>query len=129
MANDTLARGPGKYHRKLPALRQPEPTELAWLAGLLEGEGSFVAAPRKNRSDHQLFVVMCSTDRDVIEKAHAVMNVGRITGPYNRGFKDTWWWRVSSHGAAMTVMAAVWPYMGERRQAQIVSSLTTWRAN
>jgi hypothetical protein len=46
-----------------------KPIELAWLAGILEGEGSFIkpvpSAPR-------LAVVRISTtDRDVVERARA----------------------------------------------------------
>jgi hypothetical protein len=56
-----------------PAVCPPPlpPDQAAWLAGLIEGEGSFV------RSTRRLRVQM--TDEDVIRKAACIANVGTVT--------------------------------------------------
>lgn len=119
-----------KYPRHFAPYRHPQPAELAWLAGLIEGEGCFGCYQRSGRSDFQLQFALASTDQDVVERAHGVMNLGRVTGPWNggRGHKDVWTWRIAHPQAFMTLVSAIWSYMGERRQTKITEALKTWRA-
>jgi hypothetical protein len=52
--------------------------EIAWVAGLLEGEGAFLMSGRS------ITIVMPSTDRDVIERI-ALLLGARVYGPLKRG--------------------------------------------
>ena len=45
--------------------------DLAWLAGLLEGEGSFLKAPPSNPNCPRISLEM--TDKDIVERAAALM--------------------------------------------------------
>lgn len=50
--------------------------ELYWLAGLLEGEGSFLAPPPSMPNCPHIVVQMC--DRDVVDRAAKVLGVRKV---------------------------------------------------
>jgi len=99
---------------------------LAWLAGLLEGEGSFVV----NDTRPQITVDM--TDEDVIRRCHEIAGVGHVYGPYARQRsttgprKDLWSWRVSQQLHTYALMVALYPWMGQRRQEKMREIMVTW---
>jgi hypothetical protein len=87
-------------------------TDVAWLAGWLEGEGNFSRG----------VVRVTSTDFDVLEKALRMTGIGNICAPSadprgNR--KPSWVWTVSRKADARQLMELVWPHMGLRRKGQI----------
>lgn len=89
---------------------------MAWLAGLLEGEGCFhLERARRPRMAMQM------TDEDVVRRAHEVSGVGTVKGPYfpSAGNKPAWRWLVSRHEDVRWLLTAIRPYMGERRRAKI----------
>lgn len=94
-------------------------TETAWVAGLLEGEGSFLAvgrpeAPKRPR------VSMQSTDLDVLTRLRDTTGVGTIHQIRSRpNRKPCWGWSVQRYGDAVWLMDAVYDLMGERRRCQI----------
>lgn len=108
----------------------PNQNELAWLAGLLEGEGCFYLAPDRKR----LAVKVSMSDVDVIKR------VGDIFGglpprgyePSNprdkRDRKTMYEVSLSGHQAAQ-VMYAVLPYMGMRRSLKIRECFNLWNPN
>jgi hypothetical protein len=92
-----------------------EAHELHWLAGLLEGEGSFMAGPPSN--PRMPIISLHMTDQDVIAR------VGRIFSrkPHSVRRRDPRWQpsylvRVTG-GRAVHWMTLLRPLMGERRQA------------
>lgn len=99
--------------------------QLQWVAGLIEGEGSFGVDNRK-QSGYTPRVSVGMTDEDVIRKAHAVTGVGRVYGPYevkrsNVGagpFKPRYQW-VTQGKQAAELMKGIYCFMGERRQGRI----------
>lgn len=106
--------------------------EIAWLAGLLEGEGSFGNYSKKTMVDLRLQLAM--GDRDVIEKAAAVVG-GAPVYTYDRkgqkGFRDhhkpQHKFTLRGYKAAR-IMEAVLPFMGARRSAKITELLAQWNA-
>jgi len=108
-------------------------SEVAWLAGLLEGEGSFVHT-RLRRAPRGIYhyarVQLSMTDRDVVERAVEV--VGRLCGKrvniYSRARHSKEWkpiYQICWHGeTALSVMKAVRPFMGHRRGAAIDALLS-----
>jgi hypothetical protein len=92
-------------------------TELHWLAGLLEGEGSFMTGPP--RSPGLPVIAVNMTDHDVMAR------LGRIFGrkvhvvkPRNVRWRTSYQVRV--HGlTAVRRMRVLRPLMGSRGQAQI----------
>jgi hypothetical protein len=102
-----------------------DPThELHWLAGLLEGEGSFMAGPPSNPRMPVISVHM--TDEDVMAR------LGRIFArkvymvmPRNPRWRTTYQVRVQG-GNAVRWMTLLRPLMGARRQAQIDRAIASY---
>jgi hypothetical protein len=94
-------------------------TELAWLAGLLEGEGTFTINYVKGKSDQPCIEVKM-VDLDVIERACALM--GRVSvyarKPDQTGHQIQYRVRLRGKRAAH-LMRQLLPHMGKRRQARI----------
>jgi hypothetical protein len=102
---------------------------MAWLAGILEGEGSFVSAKLGRYSYPRVQMTMC--DRFVLERAMTLMTGSRIyavtdTRGTERGWSEAWIVTVNGRAAA-PVMRAVLPLMGARRTKAIDRSLSAWR--
>ena len=92
--------------------------DLLWMAGLLEGEGSFIVRRKKGAA------IQCNmTDEDVLLKLAQCAGVGNVTGPYEPSGKSSrrkvWAWGVRRCLEVEALMRALRPYMGRRRQAQI----------
>jgi hypothetical protein len=100
--------------------------ELAWLAGLLEGEGSFGS----DSADYPS-VQITMTDRDVISRvARAFGSTER--GPYKTrtpaGNSGVPVWRAHAYGnRAAGWMMTLYPLMGERRKEKIRIALAAWK--
>jgi hypothetical protein len=99
-------------------------TELHWLAGLLDGEGSFMTGPPSSPGLPVIAVNM--TDEDVMAR------LGRIFGrkvhvlkPRNARWRTSYQVRVNG-GAAVRWMTLLRPLMGLRRQAQIDRALASY---
>jgi hypothetical protein len=106
------------------------PVDLAWVAGLLEGEGCF--SHKSGASSPRGITVQCHmTDLDVLKRLHRKVKVGHVRGPYANGFtrrpkkgvravkcKPRWMFQVSGP-AAYQLMKQLLPLMGVRRTARI----------
>lgn len=102
-----------------------EEKDLAWLAGLLEGEGSFLKAPPSSPNSPRISLEM--TDEDIVERAALLMGnkaVNRIN-LRNPDWKQTY--RVIIKGSrAVKLMRILYPHMGLRRRSQIDAALETY---
>jgi hypothetical protein len=91
-----------------------------WLAGLLEGEGSFMKGTPSHPESHRIHVNM--TDKDVIAKAAEVMGVNPF-GPYKRTGRDAQYkpryYAILVGAKSIELMKLLRPLMGQRRQGQI----------
>lgn len=117
------ATGPGWRKGEAPAIAAMTNEELAWLAGLLEGEGAFVAGSTHAR----VSVALHMTDLDVVEKAATLMG-SKVTGPFTRKDQPSHWkpsWRTSVQdiATAEALCCRLLPLMGERRRTQIARLL------
>lgn len=102
------------------------PYELGWVAGLLEGEGSFYAQspqPRKDGRRYRYPHISCHlTDRDVLEHLRQVTGVGQLRPEAHRSplsKKASFVWVVSKHREAVALMNKLVLLMGQRRQSKI----------
>lgn len=88
--------------------------DIAWLAGLLEGEGSF------GHIGNCLTVQLTMTDRDIVERAGKLCGYTNITERKRREahHKTQYGWQVSG-AKAERVMRLILPFMGERRSQKI----------
>jgi hypothetical protein len=91
--------------------------DRAWIAGLLEGEGSFIAS-RATRSSYPVIKVeMC--EQEVVERAARLLDTRVwLVAPGTEGWRPTYVAQIAGHRAAEW-MRALRPYMGlaERRQS------------
>lgn len=104
--------------------------EKAWLAGFLEGEGSFTCTLMQKKYPC-IQITFNTTDGDVAKRAATFLGA-KANGPYEKrigtkvlGTKPYWSVRKSGEAAAR-IMKDLLPYMGERRSQQINSSLAKW---
>lgn len=91
--------------------------DVVWLAGLLEGEGTFDLHRGKYPR-----VRVAMTDRDVVGRAATLIGARVRLSLKPAPYKASWHAEVSGEKAA-EVMRAVLPYMGSRRSAKIAAIL------
>lgn len=98
--------------------------DLYWLAGLLEGEGSFTFAAATVASTgyvkHNFRISVASTDLDIVERVADLLKT-RVRGPY-RGkahHKQYWTTSLGARDDVLQMCRRLRPLMGQRRQGQI----------
>lgn len=94
--------------------------DLAWAAGLFEGEGSISLKPKT------LQLQLASTDEDVVRKFCGLIGLGKVYGPYISGkprHKPTFHWHVSGHEKCQAILAAFWGFLCSRRQSRAKEAL------
>lgn len=91
--------------------------DVLWLAGLLEGEGTFDLHRGKYPR-----VRVAMTDRDVVGRAATLLGANVRLSMKPAPYKATWHAEVSGEKAA-EVMLAVLPFMGSRRSGKIAEVL------
>lgn len=97
------------------------PEETAWAAGLLEGEGTFFIGS----SPVPYAEICCAmTDPDVLAKLQRIVG-GTIAKPFwtEKSTKPIQRWQMSRRAHLRPVLLALYPHMGERRQAKIQKML------
>ena len=125
-----------RWQRKAPDFYWNK-EHLAWVAGLIEGEGTIrthktrpsQAKPGVSYSYPMVAVDM--TDPDVIVKACEWSGLGHCSGPWYYGTrpqnKPAYRWVVQRKDEAITLIAAIWPYLGERRRGQAKAVLRAFK--
>ena len=103
-------------------LREPNPTELAWIAGIWEGEGCWVyrkgRPSRKEKSYLRMQMVM--TDEDIMERVGAIMDGRKITysdgGPAHKAAGQKPVYGITLQGKSASRWTDLMkPYLGKRR--------------
>jgi len=101
-------------------------TEIVWLAGLLEGEGSFHPA-----NGNSINISLGMTDKDVIKKAAVLLGNAKVyTREVKKGaklYKTCHQIHVAGNYAAGWMMT-LYPYMGTRRKERIREMLSLWKS-
>src|SRR6266542_3609865 len=95
--------------------------DIAWAAGLFEGEGSMGVS-------HGRYVNMqlAMADEDIVRRFHRTVRVGAVHGPYvNRGThgystemsqrKPMWHWSIRAAKDVHSILDLFFPYLGDRR--------------
>lgn len=97
--------------------------QIAWLAGVYEGEGSCSIRGRSVRIE----IVM--TDRDIITRINELCKGGTVRGPITRdpSHKPTYHWGIGGINA-VKFLEAVMPWLGKRRRARAASALEAWNS-
>lgn len=103
-----------------PILAPVTEVEKYWLAGLLEGEGSFMAPPPS--SPNMPVVAMTTTDKDVADRVAEMFGTTPLKIADARYRKNGWKtaYLVRKRGApAVELMRNLLPLMSKRRKGQI----------
>lgn len=110
-----------------------KPLEVAWLAGLVEGEGclSIKKEKKSTRACNTIHLHIGMCDRDIIARAGELLGC-KVLGPYKHpgddGFKRKVQWRVvATGGLAAAWMMTLYPFFGERRKQAVRDCLAFWR--
>jgi hypothetical protein len=98
------------------------PISIAWLAGLIEGEG-YITSLRGSPT-----IRISMTDRDVIERIAGLWRV-RVTGPYQPKGRSKLVWSASVHGyTSIGWMMTVYLFLGARRRQAARRAVEMWNA-
>lgn len=106
--------------------------DLAWAAGLFEGEGS-IAAHQKNA----ISLAVAMTDKDVLDKFAKIINYGRVYGPYKynqkakKNNKAYYRWMIADKVGVLAVWKLLEPMLGLRRHEQWLAlepRIKNWKA-
>lgn len=98
-------------------------TDIAWAAGILEGEGSF------NQKNSYAINISCNmTDLDVLEKLQRIFGGNIYTVKKRKEhWKQSWVWSLNGKEALHTVIILK-PYMMSRRSTKIQYLLNNYYA-
>jgi hypothetical protein len=97
--------------------------DLAWVAGLFEGEGSFNLLQARTYPIAR--AKLNSTDRDVVERLFRIIGFGSFfeVPPTQEHHKPQWQWQIASFEGVQAFIALVWPWLCSRRQARATEIL------
>lgn len=98
-------------------------TDIAWAAGLYEGEGSCIALKINDKwgaKRRYPRISLGMTDEDVVWRFHSIMGVGRVTANKPRpGRKQMWTYQCTRREDCLSIIERLRPYLGTRRLAQV----------
>jgi hypothetical protein len=99
--------------------------ETAYLAALIDGEGTVTLSHIHAGQMRYLVVSVCNNERQIIEWVQTVTGVGHITGKrsYSVNHGENFTWRVASR-RALNLLEIISPYMlgYKRRRAELALS-------
>ena len=82
-------------------------SEIAWLAGIVEGEGCFTTEGR---------CAVWMKDQDIIERCREVSGLGRL---FQRDANQLFGWHVMRRAEMRLLVPMLYPWLGQRRRAQV----------
>jgi hypothetical protein len=97
----------------------PTPVEVAWAAGLFEGEGCLTSI-HQGEGRINLVMKLGMTDEDVVRKFARIVGCGNVREqhPTGRGRKTSWHWYCGAQKEIERLVAFFSPYFGTRRLAR-----------
>lgn len=105
--------------------------DIYWLAGIIEGEGSFTHSRKKVGGAPLAKITINMTDQDVLERVASITK-SNLLGPYTRkennrkDYKP--WFSVQMRGnKAIQWMMTLYSLMGNRRKSKIEEILISWK--
>ena len=106
--------------------------ELAWAAGLFEGEGclSTKHSQSRLRTVYGCVAYLATTDQDVLLRFREIIGFGCIGSkkPQRPGYLVQHYWRVSNFEHFQALIALLFPWFGSRRRARALELLRMMRA-
>lgn len=97
------------------------PIDVAWAAGLFEGEGCITIFDQKHNVLPLIRLQVQMTDRDVVAQFCDVVECGKVSGPKRVGRpnrKPVYVWAIGNRKDVERILLAFLPWFGERRAAK-----------
>lgn len=115
---------PGKP-RSATLVNQGPANNLAWAAGLFEGEGCIQCPRPANRRKAYPGLSLCMTDEDVVRRFHLTVECGTVRKrePRREGWKAAWVWSTQQAREVERLLMAFLPYLGSRRASKAREAL------
>lgn len=116
--------------RRLPELSSQ--VEIAWLAGILEGEGSFMMWRSKPKGSNKIYkyptIIVTMTDEDVIQRVASMFGLAchHVSMAKLPSSRKQQYRAVMQGEGAVDWMRALLPHMGLRRSAKMRSLMREW---
>lgn len=98
----------------------PTDVEIAWAAGLFEGEGCITASTRPDGYVRYVNLALTMTDLDVVEKFACIVGIESVktyAGVYE-GRKIRHVWQTNKISEVLRVYNLLEPHLGPRRRAR-----------
>ena len=107
--------------------------DIAWLAGLYEGEGWFGGAISKGVRYKKPYWYPCirivSTDQDIMKRVSILID-RPVNGPYMAKKSTKPYWQVTTVcSRAIGLAMMLYPLLGNRRQARVRELISKWKEN
>jgi hypothetical protein len=103
----------------------PTGAEIAWAAGLFEGEGN--VGLRYHAAGHVYGAALRleMTDRDVLDRFAGIIPGGKVYGPYRRGArrKPMFSFQLGAREPFVAACRVLLPWLGHRRRGQVETVL------
>lgn len=113
--------------------RQFNREEVAWAAGLWDGEGSTSKAPRLMADGSTKFyfkMQMGQVDRRNLERFHkAIGGIGKVYGPVRTPTQPRYDWRASSFEDCQAVIAILWKWLSPAKRDQAMEAMRAYQSS
>jgi hypothetical protein len=107
-------------------VRTIENADFFWLAGILEGEGSFMKGPPTKPKNPR--ITMVSTDEDVLARVAKLFDSPYCMVTVRPEYKQKYQTAINGK-RAVDLMLLLRPFMSIRRQQQIDIAIACWEPN
>lgn len=109
-------------------MNEPTGEEIAWAAGLFEGEGCI-----SNAGKRSVPLTINSTDRDVLERFQEIVGCGGIYAIRRREqkahHKEIWQWQVTARDEVTRILESFLPWLQTRRSMRALEALARLKEN
>jgi len=101
---------------------QLDPSDAAWLAGFVDGEGCIAVYPTSGRNYLHPRISVANTFRGVLEEIQELLGFGGIRTKHQVGNdKESYAWQANAHADVYRCLKALIPYLRlKREQAELV---------
>jgi hypothetical protein len=104
-------------------------TEIAWAAGIFEGEGTVFSHKTRSTDTHRYVRLSLSmADEDIVRRLNAIVP-GKLNGPFKTrkdNHRPMWKWQVDRIDQVQEILRLFWPWLGQRRRSQAALALSEY---
>lgn len=100
--------------------------DIAWMAGVFEGEGSIVIpSPHYKSGRRYPYIKLEMTDKDIVSRFRELTGIGgelHEASPSKLGTKNTWRWQFGNCRDVARFLCMIAPLLGERRKKKAMEA-------